>query len=311
MRFVSRLNISLFVLKVASARGLVLARAEPPACIQACLPPAIGATGCQLQPVDASCICDSQAFYESLLPCVLINCGYVDVSALLSYGLEFCNRAGVNSAQRLGLGFGKSASGGGGDGDDGTSVSTSTAPVEPTPAPDLEPTPSAALVQTVVPSISAVTTTESPPISESTLTVEPTSQTENPVLVLVEPTTLVVVSTTSPTQGEETALSISEPSVSSTQIKPSESPRPDSLTPEQSIRPATSSGLFTVESRSKVEDSNTELVVIQTIDSTSRNTRSPATTALRSTSAPPTPTADEPSSASASVKQKHVGVWLF
>lgn len=278
-----------------------MARAELPACIEDCLPAAVGATRCPS--TNATCICDSQAFYESLLPCVLINCGYADVSGLLSYGLEFCKITGVNSAQRLSIGFGKSASGGG-DGDDDASVSTSSpaAPVEPTPAPEPEAISSADPIPIVASSMST-SVTEIPPIVGNTPTVEPAPQTETPIPAPVELATRVVVSITTPTEVAETTSSVPELSVSSTQVESPESLEVEPASSSASTptaRSRTLSGLFTVESSSSVDDSNTELVVIQTTDPTPKNTMPPVTTAPESTSAPPTPTADEPSSASAS-----------
>ncbi|KAF3098863.1 hypothetical protein TWF102_005915 [Orbilia oligospora] len=229
MRFVSRLNLCLLILEVASARSIISAREEMPKCIQACLPIAIGATECL--PTNTSCICDSQPFYESLIPCVLLNCTYQDVGDLLQFGVKFCRRTRVNSTrlQRLNIGFGKSTNGGS-DGDDASVSSTSAAPVEPTPTP--------------------------------------------------EPGT-----------------------ISSTQIEPLERLEVESSgisAPTTTTKSKTPSGLFSVESNSKLDGSNTELVVIQTADPTPpRNTQPPATTAPGSTFAPPTPTADEPSSASA------------
>ncbi|KAF3226242.1 hypothetical protein TWF191_004901 [Orbilia oligospora] len=91
--------------------------------------------------------------------------------------------------------------------------------------------------------------------------------------------------------------------ISSTQIEPFERLEVESsgisaLT--TTTKSETSSGLFSVESSSKLDNLNTELVVIQTADPTPpRNTQPPATTAPGSTFAPPTPTTDELSSASA------------
>ncbi|KAK6360123.1 hypothetical protein TWF730_006276 [Orbilia blumenaviensis] len=292
MRFVSRLNLCLFLLRVVSARSIILARAEPPACIAACLPGAVGASGC---PEDnAPCICASQTFYESLLPCVLINCGYADVSGLLTYGVEFCQRAGVNSAQRLSA-FGKSA-GVGSEGDD-ASVSTSVAPVEPTPAPEPEKIPSADPIPTIAPS-EPNTITEAPATVEHTPTMEPTAKTgtKDPVV----PSTFVVVSTTTSLESvaETTALSVGT-SISSTPIEPSESSgTSDIVLHTLTTRSRTQSGVFTVVTSSKVDGSDTELVFIQTTDPTPRNTQPIVTTAPDSTSALPVPTADAPSSAS-------------
>ncbi|KAK6345693.1 hypothetical protein TWF718_007602 [Orbilia javanica] len=301
MRFVSRLNLCFFLLKVASARSIILARAEPPSCIRNCLPDAVSATGCL--PENATCICDSQAFYESLLPCVLINCGYADVSGLLSYGLEFCKRTGVNSAQRLSSGFGKPASSGGGDDDALVPTSSLAAPLEPTPAPGSETISSVDPAPVVASSTSTTVAKESLSV-EDTLTPGSTSQTGAPIPVLAEPTTSLIVSTTALARLVETTSLDSKAAVSTTYIETPESLELEPTSSSASVSTASTRiapGLFTIETSSKVKDSNTELVVIQTAEPTPKSIESPATTAPESTSAPPTPTLDEPSSASASV----------
>ncbi|KAK6528532.1 hypothetical protein TWF281_009773 [Arthrobotrys megalospora] len=284
MRFVSRLNLCLLLLRVVSARNIISVRAGLPNCVQTCFPTAVQASGCPAN--NAPCICDSQTFYESLLPCVLINCGYADVSGLLNYGLEFCQRTGVNSAQRLG-GVGKSASGGGGD--DDASVSTSATPVEPTSAPEPEP------ISSEDPIPPVVSSTVAPPIVDDTTAIESTAP--------PAPTTFIVVSTTAPISVTEIASSTLEISLSSTSIEvPPEVESTSIPVPTPTTRSRTPSLQFTVESTSQKDDTNTEPVVIQTADpiSSSRNTQAAATTALESTSAPPTPTVDAPSSAAAS-----------
>ncbi|KAK6500969.1 hypothetical protein TWF506_003727 [Arthrobotrys conoides] len=223
-----------------------------------------------------------------------------NVSGLLSYGLEFCSRSGVNSAQRLNIGFGKSASGG--SDDDTSASSASAAPVKPTPNPEPEAISSADPIPVVTATVST-SITEVPPVAENTPTIEPTIQDGVPTPVSVEPTTLIVVSTTTSAQVVETTSSVLE-SIPSTKIGPSESLEIEFSSislPTETTKSRTPSGWFSLESSSKLDTSNTDLVVIQTADPVPTNTRSAATTAPESTSAPPTPTADEPSSASASV----------
>ncbi|KAK6535640.1 hypothetical protein TWF694_002095 [Orbilia ellipsospora] len=99
LRYLTQSLVSLSLFTAASARRLISKRADLPACAQPCFIAAVAATGCAA--TDAPCICDNNAFYQSMLPCVLTTCGYADVSNLLSFGLEFCNRTGVNSAERL------------------------------------------------------------------------------------------------------------------------------------------------------------------------------------------------------------------
>ncbi|KAF3942008.1 hypothetical protein ABW19_dt0205101 [Dactylella cylindrospora] len=261
MRRPSVLNL-IFALSLGD---LVLARsiskrADLPVCAQPCFTAAVAASGCPAN--DATCICDSQSFYQSILGCILISCGYYDVANLLSFGLEFCNRTGVNSAARLN-GVEK--------------LESSIVEITPSPTPTLAPIP---------------TSTPQPAPTPATETREIPSETPSPVSApsVIEPSSVPEPSTASesPTASESSTLS-----------EPVES-EPETEAPTPSTKPIPS-GQFTIAPPPATEDPDTQTVAIQTVNANPQTTLRAQTNPLaESSSAPPTPTADEPSSASAS-----------
>ncbi|KAF3927465.1 hypothetical protein ABW21_db0208706 [Orbilia brochopaga] len=256
-------------------------------------------------------------------------CAKQNNTGLLNFGVTFCNRkrTSTSTAQRLG-GAGKQS-----DISAALSPTSVVETVEPTPQPNQTPTdmpPGEPVYPTSTPSlsISSLSSTFAPIAAPSPVNVQivssvspstpdqPTSSLEEfpelhvatsaPSSAPVVASSTFIASTSTSTFARETTSSvqIAKVPISSTAahaVAPSSEDSTTAVISEQISTTSVPPRQFNVEEpSSKTEGSSSDILVIQTANPTTGTAKGQVTDAPAKTSAPPTATADEPSSASAS-----------
>ncbi|EWC48941.1 hypothetical protein DRE_00246 [Drechslerella stenobrocha 248] len=283
--------------------------ADLPLCAQTCFLAAVDASGCEQG--DSTCICDSQLFYEKVLPCVVVNsgCKYADVQNILGFAVAFCKRTVSSSSENPGRVRIQTS---------GSQPASSAAPAQsvetthmymPSPEPTSTPT-EPALAPTLEPPLTASQTTSilhlapvSIPAPESSHGVahrpELASSTEPPQITTVEAATTL---TSSFTRRSSSSVGVVEAQLSSAPaVTLSSEDSPTSAISElTSTARAPSSTDIAEPQGSKPQDPSSDVFVIQTANPRTGAVQSQVTDAPAEKSAPPAATADEQSSASAS-----------